>query len=100
MAETAPKPVVKKPAKTKLADQRLIVKVFSPYQVYYQGEAASISAVNKTGPFDILYDHANFFSLLSAGEVAIQTGFTRLSFPINRGIIKVSNNQVTVFVDL
>ena len=79
---------------------KLSVKVFSPYQTYYQGEAVSLSAVNKTGPFDVLVSHANFFSLLTAGDVVIETGYARLAFPVNRGVIKVTDNQVTVFVDV
>ncbi len=80
--------------------QRIQVKIFSPGQVYYQGEAVSLSAQNKVGPFDILYNHANFFSLLTGGDVKVDTGFQQLTFAIRRGIIKASNNQVTLFVDV
>lgn len=86
--------------KAKDDNQRFDVKVFSPYQTYYRGKAVSLSASNKTGPFDVLYGHANFFSLLTASDVIVQTGFERLSFPINRGVIKVSSNQATIFVDV
>jgi F0F1-type ATP synthase epsilon subunit len=79
---------------------RLKVRVFSPYQTFYQGDAESISAINKTGPFDVLYSHANFFSLLTQGDVKVATGFQNFSFPIVRGIMKVTGNQVTVFVDV
>ncbi len=88
----------KKPTVT--AANRLIVKVFSPYQTYYSGEAASVSASNKTGPFDVLLGHANFFSLLTTGDVVIETGHTRLAFPVTRGVIKVNSDHVTVFVDV
>jgi F0F1-type ATP synthase epsilon subunit len=86
--------------KQTLQQQRLKVKVFSPYQTYYQGEAISISALNQTGPFDVLGGHANFFSLLVAGQVVVRTGFTELKFPINHGVIKVTNNEITLFVDV
>lgn len=79
---------------------RLKVKVFSPFRTYFQGEAKSVSAVNKVGPFDVLPHHANFLSLLTSGTVSVDTGFEMYRFPIGRGIIKVTANTVTVFADL
>jgi F0F1-type ATP synthase epsilon subunit len=79
---------------------KLDIKIFSPYQTYYEGQAVSVSAKNKTGPFDVLSGHINFFSLLSAGEVVINTGLQHLNVKIDRGIIKVTNNHVTVFVNV
>jgi F0F1-type ATP synthase epsilon subunit len=81
-------------------DQRLRVKIFSPYQTYYQGEAVSISAQNRTGPFDVLPGHINFFSLLTGGTVVLNTGFQRLEFEIARGIIRVNHDDVTLFADV
>lgn len=81
-------------------DQRLKVKIFSPYQTYYQGDAVSISATNRTGPFDILAGHINFFSLLTGGTVVVNTGFQRLEFEIARGIIRVNRDEITLFADV
>jgi F0F1-type ATP synthase epsilon subunit len=80
--------------------KRFKIKIFSPYQTYYQGEAASLSAQNRTGPFDILPGHINFFSLLTGGTVTINTGFQRLEFEIARGIIRVNHDNVTLFADV
>lgn len=80
--------------------KRFQVKIFSPYQVYYEGEAVSLSAVNRTGPFDILAGHINFFSLLTAGTVVVNTGFQRLEFTISRGILRTSRDRVTLFADV
>jgi F0F1-type ATP synthase epsilon subunit len=79
---------------------RFKVKIFSPYQTYYQGEATSISAANRTGPFDVLAGHINFFSLLTGGAVVLNTGFQVLEFQIARGIIRVNGNEVTLFADV
>lgn len=76
------------------------VKIFSPYQTYYEGEATSLSAVNRTGPFDILPGHINFFSLLTGGQVILNTGFQLLEFQVARGILRVSGDQVTLFADV
>ena len=78
----------------------LQVKVISPSMVYYEGPAESVSAVNKVGPFDVLADHANFFSLLSTGEIVVNTGGSNLKFPIKDGIVKVTDNHVTLFIYL
>lgn len=92
----ADKPKVKPAAK----DTHLTVKVFSPYQVFYEGSAVSISGVNSSGPFDVLLNHANFFSLLVPCSVIVDTGFEHFAFPINHGILKVRKNTVRLFVDV
>lgn len=79
---------------------RFKVRIFSPYQTYYQGDAVSLSASNRTGPFDVLAGHINFFSLLTGGTVVLNTGFQRLEFPVARGIIRVTRNEVTLFADV
>jgi F0F1-type ATP synthase epsilon subunit len=79
---------------------RFNVKIFSPYETYYQGEAVSLSASNRTGPFDILAGHINFFSLLTGGTVVLNTGFQQLEFQIARGVLRVSHNDVTLFADV
>lgn len=86
--------------KIKQAPPILHTKVISPSQVFYEGPAHSVSAVNKVGPFDILPNHANFFSLLTAGDIAIDTGGNTLRFPIQNGIVKVTDNAVTLFIYL
>jgi F0F1-type ATP synthase epsilon subunit len=93
-------PIAKPAVKPRLEDGRLKVKVFSPYETYYEGDAVSISAINKTGPFDVLYGHASFFSLLLSGDVVVQTGKDEHRFPINHGVVKVTNNVVTLFVNV
>lgn len=82
------------------ARSQLNIKIFSPYQTYYEGGGESLSAVNATGPFDVLANHANFFSLLTHGHLRVNTGYQQLDFLITRGILRVSRNEVTVFVDI
>lgn len=79
---------------------KLQVKVFSPYETYYAGEAVSLSAANGTGAFDVLPGHINFFSLLYKGQVKIDTGYQKLEFPLVRGIIRVTADTVTVFANV
>jgi F0F1-type ATP synthase epsilon subunit len=81
-------------------EPRLRVKIISPAQTYYDGPAMSVSAVNKVGPFDILADHANFFSLLTEGDIVVGTGHQDLRFPVTHGIVKASNNTILLFIYL
>jgi len=76
------------------------VKVHSPFKVYYDDEAESISAVNDTGPFDILPMHHNFMTLVNTCEVSVRYGSKEEKININRGIMHVKADRVTVFLDV
>lgn len=78
----------------------LKIKVYSPFRVYFNDQALSISAVNDTGPFDILYGHHNFLTLLSPCELLIKQDDRDQRIKISRGIMHVKKNQVTVFLDV
>lgn len=76
------------------------VKVYSPFQTYFDNAAYSVSAVNGTGPFDILPGHKNFLSLLLPGEVIVRTSRDEEKLKIDRGIMHVHDNTVTIFLDV
>jgi len=80
--------------------QTIHIKVYSPFKVYFDGMAFSISAVNNTGPFDILPQHHNFMTLLNPCEVVIQTEKSQEKLQINKGIMHVKADQVIVFLDV
>ena len=84
--------------KKKLPQDKLFVKVSSPFEVFYEGEAYAVSAINNTGPFDILPHHANFLSILLPGNIEINTGKKKVSVNIKRGILRVSGNKVQIFL--
>lgn len=72
----------------------------APFNVYYEGPAQSVTSTNKVGQFDILPGHADFFSMLTPGEVIIETDKDPVSFPISSGIITVRDNEVLLFVNM
>lgn len=72
----------------------------APFHIYYEGPAQSVSATNRVGAFDILPDHADFFSILSPGEVIIETGSEPVVFNIHTGIVAVRDNEVMLFVNM
>lgn len=79
----------------------MTVKVFSPREVYYYGPAESLTAANETGPFDILPLHHSFISLLTPGKISIGlTKDKRKDIEITKGLLRVKNNEVVVFLDV
>lgn len=77
------------------------VKVYSPFQTFFDATAESISGINATGPFDILPHHHNFISLLEPGELVVRGGKTREQrIRISGGVMHVKADKVVVFLDV
>lgn len=77
------------------------LKVYSPFKVYFDGIVDSVSAVNDTGPFDILAQHHNFITLLNPCDLTIRTqGKDDVIVKITRGIMQVKADNVVVFLDV
>lgn len=77
------------------------VKVYAPFQVYFNGPADNLSSANDTGPFDVLPNHKNFMSLLRPGNITVrQKGKPDFNLRIDRAVLHVRNNRVTVFLDV
>lgn len=76
------------------------VKVYAPFKVYFDGIAQSISALNDTGPFDILPKHHNFMTLLNAGDIIVRTESGEETIAVTRGIMHVKADDVVVFLDV
>ena len=78
------------------------VKVYSPYQVYFDQDAFSISALNTTGPFDILPGHHNFMTLLVPCDIVIRSDNDTVTerIRITQGVMHVKANKVEVFLDI
>lgn len=83
-----------------VTEGKMHVKVYAPFKTYFDGEAESISAVNETGPFDILPKHHNFMTLLSSGDIVVRNDQNEERISINRGIMHVKANRVIVFLDV
>ena len=78
----------------------LHVKVWSPFRVYFDGEANSISGVNGTGSFDVLPRHHNFITLLDPCDLQLISEHGNLSIRISGGVMHVRSNTVTVFLEV
>lgn len=77
------------------------VKVYAPFQVYFEGIASSLSAVNETGPFDILPKHRNFICMLTPCTVRVVTDTDEVKLvKVSRALMHVRADRVVVFVDV
>ena len=81
-------------------DVQLSVIARSPFHIFYEGKARMVSAANEVGNFDVLPGHADFFSIMIAGNVIIETEPENVSFTISNGIITVRDDEVILFVNI
>ena len=82
------------------AKPTMAIKVYAPFKVYYEGEGYSITAVNETGPFDVLPHHHRFLCMLVPCDLVIQTPAETKTIKISRALMHVKAEKVTVFVDV
>lgn len=81
-----------------MSDPTLSVVVHSREGLLFEGPATSVSSTNKIGPFDVLPLHANFVCVLEK-ELIIRTPAGAVqTIAVPRGILKVKNNIVEVYV--
>jgi F0F1-type ATP synthase epsilon subunit len=80
--------------------KNMAVKVYSPYKVYFDGLATSVSAESKTGEFDILPKHHNFITLLEPCDLIVRTEQEEQVIPISGGIMLVNADDLVVFLDI
>ncbi len=76
------------------------IKVYSPFENYFDEPAYSISAENHTGPFDILPKHHNFMTMINPGEIKIAAPSGDKVIRINRGVMHVKADKVVVFLNV
>ena len=110
MADEAPKPEAPAAADTAAESDQptgmlngkpiMEVKVYAPFQVYFEGEAYSLSAVNGTGPFDILPRHRNFLCMLVPCELRIVGPKGEKTIKIHRALMHVKADRAVVFMDV
>jgi F0F1-type ATP synthase epsilon subunit len=76
------------------------IKIYAPFKVYYEGKGYSISAVNETGPFDVLPHHHNFLCMLVPGNLIVETPDGRKIIKVTRALMHVRADRVVVFMDV
>jgi len=86
--------------KRQAVSTKLKVIARAPFHVYYEGDAKVVSAENEVGKFDILPGHADFFSVLTPGEVIIDTDADAITFKVTNGMVTVRDDEVMLFVNM
>lgn len=79
------------------------LKIYAPFNVYFDGDVKSVSAVNSTGPFDVLANHHNFLTLLNPCDITIRKekdDELPIIIKISKGIMQIKKNDVVVFLDV
>lgn len=76
------------------------VKVYAPFQMYFEGDAYSVSAENDTGPFDILPKHHNFLCMLVPCTLVVKHPKGDKKIKIHRALMHVKSDKVVVFMDV
>lgn len=79
----------------------LHVRILTPKQTLFEGEALSVSSKNSAGKFDILPQHANFITLVENQPLTvIKDNKEKLSINIQTGLIYVTSNKVHIYTDI
>ena len=103
MAEETTPPVVtetKQPETHHDGKPVMAVKIYAPFKIYFEGNAYSLSAVNATGPFDILPRHHNFLCMLVPCVLKVEGIDGPKEIKISRALMHVKADYVAVFVDV
>lgn len=83
--------------------ESLKVKIFwTPVtkEVFYQGEAQSISSQNQLGKFDVLPKHTNFITLIFDELTIVTLKGEKITYHFKRGVLEVTKNKVNIFLGL
>lgn len=79
----------------------LYVRILSPKQVFFTGQADSVSSTNSSGKFDILPAHSNFISFIENSPIIVRAkDKPEQSFNFPFAIIYTVNNIVNVYTDI
>lgn len=79
----------------------LYVRIASPKEVIFEGEATSVSSINSSGKFDILPYHANFLTLIENKPIYIRKPnheVASFTFPV--AIVYNRENRVDIYTNI
>lgn len=76
------------------------LEIITPDKELFKGEAKSVVVPGVDGSMGFLDNHAPLITVLKAGEVKVklENGSQEL-FPVNGGVVEVSNNHVIVLAE-
>lgn len=74
--------------------------IVSPEKILFKGDAELLSVPGTTGRFEVLDHHAAIISSLKADKVIYKHGGEEVSIDVLGGFVEVSNNEVSVCVEV
>jgi F-type H+-transporting ATPase subunit epsilon len=80
--------------------QWLQVRINSPEKVIWEGQADSVSSVNRDGPFDILPFHANFLTIIEKKPIKIQSEGKTEEYTFENSVIYAHKNSVYIYAKI
>ena len=78
----------------------LNVKIVSPENILFEGQALSLTCINKEGQFDILPFHSNFISLIYESITVFPLSAEPIKIPIGYALLKCLSNNITIFTNV
>ena len=73
----------------------LNVTILNTAKVVFKGQAESVIFPGDTGVFEVMSYHKRMMSRLLKGNIDVDGQL----FPIERGVVKIGRNEVTVIVE-
>lgn len=83
-----------------MSENKIQVKVRKREGMVFEGEAYAVSSTNEIGPFDILFNHANFVAKIKDKLTIHQTETSKKDIDITTGIISAKENLVEIFLGI
>lgn len=80
--------------------KKIDVHIKSSDKNYYVGEAFAVSSINEVGRFDVLGEHSNFVTIIKDYVEVHKNPANKTRFDLKRGILRVKNNKVEVFIGI
>lgn len=88
------------PAQSLTKTKILWVNIKRPDRIEFTGNAKAVTSINMRGKFDVLPFHSNFISLIKESITVHFEDKEPMSFTLQSGIIKVTENTVTVLIGI
>jgi F0F1-type ATP synthase epsilon subunit len=86
---------------TKLTKSKILtVNIKRPDRVEFTGVAKAVTSSNMRGTFDVLPFHSNFISLIKEKVTIHFEDKEPMTYSLQSGIIKVTENTVTVLIGI
>lgn len=75
------------------------VKIVSPEQTLFSGEADAVKLPGEKGRFEVLKGHAPIISTLTAGDVTV-SGPQNFAVQVKSGFVEVVRDEVNICVEV